>query len=167
MRRLWRQSIRKVNYHSRTLLHRSQVLARLWFMKLPFKKTRETINVLTIAGIHYFFQWTSFRSSRSGVVCKKGVFTFHRISSKKPMSVVCNFIKKETLLHVFECCETFGDTIFKRTPPVVVSFLLSRFFLHFWLKWRNSKNFTKLSLSQTSFYNLQNLTEKQSPGCVL
>ena len=35
------------SYHIKTLLHRSQALARLWFMRLFFKKTREA-NVLTL-----------------------------------------------------------------------------------------------------------------------
>ena len=131
-----------------------------------FWKNKGNDNVLTIAVIHYFSQWTSFRSSRSKVFCKKGVLTFHKIYSKKSEPVVCNLIKKETLLQVFECCETFGDTFFNRTPPVVASFLLSTCILHFLLKWK-TKNFTKLVPSQTSFYDLQNLIQKQSPGCVL
>ena len=32
-----------------------------------------------------------------------------------------NFIEKETLLQVFEFCETFKDTFFNRTSPVVAS----------------------------------------------
>ena len=30
-------------------------------------------------------------------------------------------IEKETLLQVFEFCETFKDTIFNRTSPVIAS----------------------------------------------
>ena len=43
--------MRKVSYHSKTLLHKSQ--ARM-ICEASFKKTRETMNALTIAVIHYF-----------------------------------------------------------------------------------------------------------------
>ena len=43
---------------------------------------------------------------------KKVFLQFNKIYSKKRVPVACNFIKKETLLQVFECCETFWDTFF-------------------------------------------------------
>ena len=45
-----------------------------------------------------------------GVLQKKLFLKFHKIYSKKPVPVACNFIEKETLLQVFEFCETFKDT---------------------------------------------------------
>ena len=49
----------------------------------------------------------------------KNVFLkFYKIYSKKPVPVADNFIQKETLLQVFEFCETFRDTFFNRTPLV-------------------------------------------------
>ena len=36
----------------------------------------------------------------SEVFCKKGVLTVHKIYSKKPVPVACNFIKKETVTGV-------------------------------------------------------------------
>ena len=51
----------------------------------------------------------------------KGFLKFHKIYSKKPVPVACNFIEKDTLLQVFEFCETFKDTFLKRAPPMVPS----------------------------------------------
>ena len=60
------------------------IMVKLCFIEARLKKgydfwgyflkiSRETINVLTIMVIHYFFKWTSFRSSHSEVFCKKSV----------------------------------------------------------------------------------------------
>ena len=46
---------------------------------------------------------------------------FHKIYRKKPLPVFCNFIEKETLLLVFEFCETFKKTSFNRKPLVLAS----------------------------------------------
>ena len=66
---------------------------------------------------------------------------FHKIYSKKPVPVACNFIEKETLLQVFEFCETFKDIFFNRTPHKI--------FLLFYIKmtWQDCKYFTKLVTS--------------------
>ena len=60
---------------------------------------------------------------------KKMFLKFHKIYSKKPVPAACNFIYKETLnfiyketlVQVFEFHETFKDTFFNRTSPVVAS----------------------------------------------
>ena len=49
---------------------------------------------------------------------------FDKIYSEKTVPVASNFIEKKTLLQVFEFCETFKETFFNRTPPVVASGLL-------------------------------------------
>ena len=52
---------------------------------------------------------------------KKRILKFHKIYSKKPVPVAGNFIEKETQLEVPEFFETFKDTFFNRTPPVLAS----------------------------------------------
>ena len=46
---------------------------------------------------------------------------FHKIYGKNPVPVACNFIEKETLLQLFESCETLKDTSFNKAPLVVAS----------------------------------------------
>ena len=68
-----------------------------------------------------------YRSSRLEVFCKKGVLrNFAKFSGKhlrqsfflQPEAY--NFIKKETLAHVFSCefCDISKNIFFYRTPPV-------------------------------------------------
>ena len=45
----------KVSYHSKTLLHRNQAQARLWFARQLFKNAREMIKVLTYVVIYALF----------------------------------------------------------------------------------------------------------------
>ena len=54
----------------------------LWcyFLKIA----RVTINIVTITDVHYFAQWTSFRSSRSEVFYKKVVLKIARNLQQKP-----------------------------------------------------------------------------------
>ena len=40
LRGLWHQSMRQVSYHSKTLLHRHEAQARLWFVRLLMKNNK-------------------------------------------------------------------------------------------------------------------------------
>ena len=67
--------------------------------------------------------------------CKKGVLKICKVYSKKPVPVALNFIWEETLLQVFEFRETFKNTFFNRTPPVIDSgFSFKLIFLSFYIK---------------------------------
>ena len=68
-----------------------------------------------------------YRSSRLEVFCKKGILrNFAKFSGKHLRQSfflhpeAYNFIKKETLAHVFSCefCEISKNIFFYRTPPV-------------------------------------------------
>ena len=73
-----------------------------------------------------------YRSSCPEVFCKKGVLRKYNVSS--------NFIKKETLAHVFSCgfCEISKKTFFYWTPPVAAS-VVRRNTKHKKMKTRESK----------------------------
>ena len=77
------------------------------------------INVLIISYSLFFL--ISFRSRRSEVFCKKGVLKISQNLQQKTCACILQLYLKETLLQVFEFCETFKDTFFNRTPPVVAS----------------------------------------------
>ena len=72
-----------------------------------------------------------YRSSRLEVFCGKGVlrnfvkFTTKHLGQSLFFNKVAglNFIKKETLVHVFSCefCEISKNGFFYRTPPVAAS----------------------------------------------
>ena len=79
------------------------------------------MNVLTIVVIHYFSWWASFRSSESEVFYKKDVLKISQIWQQKTCASGLQLIEKETLLQVFEFCETFQSTFFNRTPLVLTS----------------------------------------------
>ena len=79
------------------------------------------MNVLTIVVIHYFSWWASFRSSESEVFYKKDVLKISQIWQQKTCASGLQLIEKETLLQVFEFCETFKSTFFNRTPLVLTS----------------------------------------------
>ena len=76
---------------------------------------------------------SQFRSSRPGVICKKGVLrNFAKFTGKhlcqrlffnKAVGLACNFIKKETLALAFSCefCEISKNTFSYRTLPVAAS----------------------------------------------
>ena len=64
----------------------------------------------------------------------------HKVYIKKLVPAACNYIKKETLVQVFEFRETLKDTC----GGCFWSFLLRWSSLHFILKWQDWKNFTKL-----------------------
>ena len=53
------------------------------------------------------------------MLCKKVVLKISQNSQQKICA--CNFIEKETLLQVLKFCETFKDTSFNGTPPVLAS----------------------------------------------
>ena len=52
---LWRQSMRKVSYHSKTLLHRNQAQERLWFARLLFKNNKRNDNRFNNRSCSLFF----------------------------------------------------------------------------------------------------------------
>ena len=109
--------MRNVSYHSKFLPHKNQSQARLFF------KNNKRINKhFNNCSYSLFFLMKIFQKQLLGGIQQKKLFLkFHNIYSKKPLPVACNFNEKETLLPVLEFCETFKDTFFSRTPPVVVS----------------------------------------------
>ena len=140
--------MRKVSCHSKTLPHRSQQGYDLWGYFL--RNTRNSKCFNNHYFIHYF-SWSSFRSSHSEVLSIKGVLTISQNLQQK--NCACGlqlYLKKDSVTGVWMLWN-FWDTFFNRTPPAVASFLLSKSFLHFILKWQDCKNLTKLVPSQTSF----------------
>ena len=74
------------------------------------KMTRETKNVLTIVVIHYFSEWTSFRSSHSEVICKKSVLRISQNLQQKTCACSLQLYLKRSLLQVFEFHEILTTT---------------------------------------------------------
>ena len=85
------------------------------------KTTRESINVSVIAVIHIFLNENLSEAVAWSYSARKVVLKISQHLQQKLFPVTCNFNEKETLLPALEFCETFKDTFFKRTPPVVVS----------------------------------------------
>ena len=120
--------MRKSSHHSKTLLHRNQAQARLWFARLLFKNNKRNNKHFNNHSYSLSFLMNIFyKQWIRGVLQKKLFLKFHKIYSKKPVPVACNFIEKETLLQVFEFCETFRDTFFNRTPHVQCLLLVPEF----------------------------------------
>ena len=66
------------------------------------KMTRETISVLTIAVIHYFSSWTSFRSSCLEVFCKKGVLKISQNIQQKTCACGLQlYLKRDSVTDVW------------------------------------------------------------------
>ena len=107
--------MRKSSYHNKTLLHRNQAESRLWFARL-ICKNKGSNKYFNNHRYSLFFLMNIFVNQRCSA--KKLFLKFYKIYSKKPVPVAYNFIQKETLLQVFEFCETFRDTFFNRTPLV-------------------------------------------------
>ena len=130
------------------MLHRNQAQERLWFAKLLFKITKETINVLTATLIHYFSQWTFFRSSCSEVFCERIVLKFSQNLQQK--TCACDlqlYLKRDCYrcLNFVKLLRTpFLTSFFNTSGGCFWCFLLSWSFLHFILKWQDCKIFTKL-----------------------
>ena len=68
-----------------------------------------------------------YKQSIRGVLEKKLFLKFHKIYSKKPVPVACNFIEKGTLLQLFEICESFKDYFFNGTSYVQCLLLVPEF----------------------------------------
>ena len=116
-----------------------------------------------ITQLIYLLQFTSIRSSRLDVFCKKGVLrnftklTGNTCARTSILIKAWNFIKIETLAQVFssKLCKISKSTFFYRTPPVAAS-LQSSFTLISWMPCRLFSSFCSWSFF-FKFWALRNM----------
>ena len=126
MRHLWHQNLWEKVAITVKLCFTETRLKQGYDLQGYFLKTKETINILTITVI-IFLNEHLLEAVNQRCSAKKLFLKFYKIYSKKPVPVAYNFIQKETLLQVFEFCETFRDTFFNRTPHVQCLLLVPEF----------------------------------------